>query len=221
MDFERQFAGVLLDMDGTLVDSTAVVNQILGEFAADHGLDLKDVLARTHGLQTVDQIRLFLPTASDDEVAQIEASMDVKEQTRTEGIVEVPGARRFLERLSSLDVPWAVVTSASRRVASLRFEAAGIAIPSMMVSADECSDGKPAPTPYLMGASLLGVSAADCIAFEDAEAGLTSALASGAVTVVVGPHSSPLADRLPRIFSYDELKLSLLDGELLVSRTSN
>ncbi|MFD2841006.1 HAD-IA family hydrolase [Populibacterium corticicola] len=217
MDFERQFAGVLLDMDGTLVDSTAVVNQILGEFAADHGLDLETVLARTHGLQTVDQIRLFLPHASADEVARIEADMDLKEHTRTEGIVEVPGARRFLKRLTDLGVPWAVVTSASREVASIRLKAAGIGVPPIMVSADECSDGKPAATPYLMGVSLLGLSATDCIAFEDAEAGLISALASGATTVVVGNHSSPLADPLPRITSYAELNLSLSPSGLVVS----
>ncbi len=71
--------------------------------------------------------------------------------TRTEGIVEVPDARRFLERLTDLGVPWAVVTSASREVASVRLKAAGIAVPPIMVSADECSDGKPASTPYLMG----------------------------------------------------------------------
>jgi sugar-phosphatase len=143
--------------------------------------------------------------------------MDLKEHTRTEGIVEVPGARRFLERLTDLGVPWAVVTSASREVASIRLKAAGIGVPPIMVSADECSDGKPAATPYLMGASLLGLSATDCIAFEDAEAGLISALASGATTVVVGNHSSPLADPLPRITSYDELNLSLSPGGLVVS----
>jgi len=39
--YELAVAAVLLDMDGTLVDSTAVVEAVWGEFAAAHGVDMR------------------------------------------------------------------------------------------------------------------------------------------------------------------------------------
>ena len=44
---------VLFDMDGTLVDSTAVVEQVWGEFAARYGLDYAQILRTSHGDRAV------------------------------------------------------------------------------------------------------------------------------------------------------------------------
>lgn len=197
-----EFNGILLDMDGTLVDSTSVVEQILGEFAQEFGLDLDYVYSQAHGMQTIDQIRFFLPQSSPEEQVRIEADMDLKEITRTAGIVEIPGAADFVSELIAMEVPLAVVTSASRAVATARMHAAGIPIPALMITADECSNGKPLPDPYLMGADLIGIQIERCVAFEDAEAGLTSAVTSGAQTIVVGSYTSELAETVTRLTDY-------------------
>jgi sugar-phosphatase len=48
--------------------------------------------------------------------------------------------------------------------------------------------GKPAPDPYLLGASRLGLLPSQCVVFEDAVAGVSSARAAGVGVVVgVGP----------------------------------
>lgn len=205
--WDLRCSGVLLDMDGTLVDSTAVVDSILAEFAFEYGLDSEHVAANAHGLQTIDQVRMFLPHLSDAEHLRIEQWIDQLETIRTEGIREVPGAKNFLDRLEQARIPYAVVTSASREVAEARLTAAGLPVPDRMITADHTHDGKPSPAPYLAGAALLGLDASQCVAFEDAEAGLRSAVAAGASTVVVGHHRSDLANSLPRIASFAHISL--------------
>lgn len=189
-------------MDGTLVDSTAVVDSILGEFAQDFELDPEFVLQHAHGLRTLDQIRLFLPDVSAQEHARIEAHMDHLEAVRTDGITEIPGARKFLRSLDALNLPYAIVTSASLEVAVARLTAAGLPVPERIITAESTPYGKPSPIPYQLGAQLLDLEPTQCIAFEDAEAGLLSAVSAGAKTVVVGAHRSDLADSLPRIASF-------------------
>ncbi|MCE3294274.1 MAG: 2-deoxyglucose-6-phosphatase [Arthrobacter sp.] len=56
---------ILFDMDGTLVDSTAVVEQVWGEFAARYGLDIAEILRTSHGVQAGDTVRRFAPAGSD------------------------------------------------------------------------------------------------------------------------------------------------------------
>lgn len=196
------FNGVLLDMDGTLVNSNAVVEQIFTEFAHEYNLDLEYVLSHAHGLQTLDQIRLFLPDSSKEVHDRIEKEMDLKEVERAEGVVEIPGAIRFVGTLIEQAVPLAIVTSASREVAIARMNAAGVPVPALMITADECPNGKPLADPYLMGAQLIGVPIQRCVAFEDAEAGLESAVSAGAKAVVVGDHQSPLTNGLPQVEDY-------------------
>ena len=52
---------VLFDMDGTLVDSTAVVEEVWGEFAVRYGLDFEEILRTSHGVQAIDTVRRFPP----------------------------------------------------------------------------------------------------------------------------------------------------------------
>jgi sugar-phosphatase len=120
------------------------------------------------------------------------------------GIVEIPGARALLE---GLELPWAVVTSAPRELAVRRMAEAGLPAAPVLVPADEVERGKPHPDGYLRAAALLGFSARECLAFEDAEPGLRSALDSGARVVVVGPLESPLAAGLDRVPDLTALRI--------------
>ncbi|MFJ4195045.1 HAD family hydrolase [Pseudomonas sp. NPDC089534] len=166
---------LLFDMDGTLVDSTAVVERTWGRFAQRHGLDLAQVLHAAHGRRTAETVAMFAPPGvdTDAETARIVA----EEVADTDGIVEVPGARRFLQRLPANR--WAVVTSASRELAIRRMQAAGVPIPPILITAEDVASGKPAPEGYLAAARALGVDPAHCLSFEDAPAGLQSAHAAG------------------------------------------
>jgi mannitol-1-/sugar-/sorbitol-6-phosphatase len=197
-------AAALFDMDGTLVDSAAVVEAIWRDFCREHGVDEDVLVPWSHGRRTPDTVRHFLPDASDAEVAEIVEDLEARERGTLTGIVEIPGAR---DLLAGLDLPWAVVTSAPRELAVRRMAEVGLPAAPVLVPADEVEHGKPHPDGYLRAAELLGVAARDCVAFEDAEPGLRSALASGARVVVVGALESPLAAGLDRVTDLTTLRI--------------
>lgn len=74
---------------------------------------------------------------------------------------------------------------ASRAFASEALATAGINPPTALLTADDCSNGKPHPEPYQKGAALLNTAPSRCIVIEDAPAGIASGLAAGAVTIAV------------------------------------
>ena len=192
-------SGVLFDMDGTLVDSTVVVEAMWGEFAASHGLDAEILVPASHGRQTIDTIREFLPQHPPGDHERLERAFTAEEVRRTAGIVEVPGAAALLDALDLGEVPFAVVTSASRELATARMRAAGVPVPPVLVTPEDIDRGKPDPQGYLLAAQRLGIPIADCAVFEDAEAGIAAALASGAQVVVVGRHESARTRGLARV----------------------
>ncbi|WP_306371287.1 HAD-IA family hydrolase [Nocardiopsis sp. CC223A] len=186
---------VLFDMDGTLVDSTRAVEDVWARFADRHGLVLADLLAYSHGRRTEDTLARFLPPGHDPEAVAEE--LEREETTRTDGITEIPGARRLLERLRGART--AVVTSASRPLAEARLAAAGLPLPGVLVAAEDVAAGKPDPAGYVAAAARLGVAPDRCLVLEDAEAGILAGLASGARTLVVGSHRSPATRGLDRV----------------------
>ncbi|MDH6120969.1 HAD superfamily hydrolase (TIGR01509 family) [Kitasatospora sp. GAS204A] len=175
-------AALLFDMDGTLVDSTALVESTWAGFSDQHGLDLEQVLAFAHGRPTAKTVGHFIP---DPRLAASETRRLVAcEESQTAGITQVPGARELLAALPQGS--WAVVTSAGRKLATVRLAAAGLPVPEVLVSADDVTHGKPHPEGYLLAAAVLGAEPAATIVFEDSEAGVRAGLASGGRTVVIG-----------------------------------
>ncbi|MFI2752191.1 HAD-IA family hydrolase [Cellulomonas sp. P22] len=209
--YELAVAAVLLDMDGTLVDSTAVVEAVWGEFAATHGVDLEAVLRFSHGRRTIDTVTAFLPDPH--QARDVAADIEADELVRLEGIIAIPGARDLLASLPDARV--AVVTSAERELAVRRLTAVGLSCPTVLVAAEDVEAGKPSPDGFLRAAAALGVSAEDCAAFEDAEAGLQAARAAGAFTVVVGGYESPLTRDLRRVIDFRQVR-ARIEGHRVV-----
>jgi sugar-phosphatase len=172
---------LLFDMDGTLVDSTRVVHGIWRRFAARHGLDLDTVLRVQHGRRTPESVAVLAPLGLDQ--AAEAAMMADEERADLTSIVEVPGARALLGALPA--GCWAVVTSAERDLALARLTAAGLPIPEVLVAAEDVTRGKPDPECYLLGASRMGVTATDCLVFEDAPFGIAAGHAAGARVVAL------------------------------------
>jgi HAD superfamily hydrolase (TIGR01509 family) len=103
-----------------------------------------------------------------------------------------PGARELLAEVRAAGIPTALVTMSIRRmadtiVAALDEELGGAAF-DVVVAGDEVERPKPYPDPYLRAAELLAVPIADCVALEDSEPGVASAVASGATTFAVPFH---------------------------------
>ncbi|MFB2584446.1 HAD-IA family hydrolase [Herbiconiux liukaitaii] len=203
MGAEREFVveAVVFDMDGTLVDSSELVQGVWATFAERHDVDLADVLVVSHGRRAADTIAHYLePEAAREALAAVNAH----EADAEVGVREIPGAAAFVASLDEADV--AVATSAPHDLAILRLAQAGIRVPDVVVGADDVHEGKPSPEAYLRAAELLARDPSRILIFEDAEAGLQAALAAGAQVVVVGPHESPTTADLPRIPDYSAVR---------------
>ncbi len=204
---------VLLDMDGTLVDSTAAVQAQWARWGQRHGVALADILAISHGVPALETMRVLAPHAA---TAEEHARFMAEEEAHEGGVVAVPGALRFVSALPP--GRWAVVTSAPRGLALRRLTAAGFPDPPVLVAADEVDRGKPDPLPYLLAARRLGVDARDSVAVEDAPAGIESARSAGATVIALTTTFPP--DRLDcpaKVPDFESLAVSR-DGDSLVVR---
>lgn len=205
---------LLFDMDGTLVDSTAVVEGVWGRFSAEHGLDLVELLAFAHGRQTPDTLARFVPHLPADERARIAAHLESEEVEDLADIREIPGARALLTGLD--DVPWAVVTSATRALAQRRMAACGFPPVTHLVPAEDVERSKPDPQGYAQAAARLGVDPRECVVFEDAPAGVRAGLAAGARVVVVGALADCPAAGLPHVPDLTGVRVRRQGDRLLV-----
>ena len=170
---------VLLDMDGTLVDSDASVERAWAAWAADNGVAMADLLPRLHGSPASITIRALLPDFDDDAIDRATRfQLDLQYEDLAD-IRALPGAHELLATLDKLHLPWAIVTSADRRLAKARLGAAGID-PPVLVTIEDSARGKPFPDPYLVAAERLGVDPARCLVVEDSQPGIDAGHAAGA-----------------------------------------
>ena len=164
-------------MDGTLLDSMQSANRVWGRWAQSVGVSSFELVGGAHGRVRPDIIRALLPNATDAEIAAHSEAVRIGERDDVEDITAISGARELLDSLY-LD-HWAIATSCDAEVALARLAAAGLPVPKVLVSADDVTNGKPHPEPYLKAADRLGFDPANCVVFEDAPAGLASAKAAG------------------------------------------
>ncbi|MFF5145214.1 HAD-IA family hydrolase [Streptomyces sp. NPDC013157] len=175
---------LLLDMDGTLVNSDAVVERIWRRWSERHGLDGDEVMKVVHGRQGHASMAVLLPDRPMKQNLADNARMLAEETADVEGVVEVPGAAAFLASLRGL--PHALVTSADVALSTVRMAAAGLPMPAVRVTAESVGASKPDPEGFLKGAAELGVAPADCVVFEDSGAGIAAGRAAGMRVVGVG-----------------------------------
>ena len=164
---------ILFDLDGVLVDSTRAVDREWRAWAHRKGIDGDAVMAIAHGVRTLEVIRQVAPHLD----AEAEAAAIEDEEAHDPDVVAMPGALDLLRSIP--DRRWGVVTSGSRLLASARMRFCGLPVPQVLVTADDVTNGKPHPEPYLKGAEWMGVTPAECLVIEDAPAGIESALTGG------------------------------------------
>jgi sugar-phosphatase len=202
----RVWQAFLFDMDGTLITSTAAAERVWGRWAARHGLDVAAFIPTIHGVRAADTIRKQnLPGIDlDAETAWVERG----EIEDVDGVVPIAGAIDFVKRLPP--DRWAIVTSATVPLAEARLRAAGVTPPAVMITAEQVERGKPDPAGYRMAAERLGFDIADCLVFEDAEAGIAAGEASGAgVVVVTAAWTHPLETDHPKLADYGDVALEV------------
>ena len=183
MDLSRVQA-VLLDMDGTLVDSDAAVERAWLTWAAEYDVDVACVPLISHGMPALGNVRRLRPDLSEDEAAAAAQRQLELQYDDVGDVTAAPGAAELLAELDRLGLPWAVVTSADPTLARVRLAAARIR-PALLVTSEDVRAGKPDPEGYLLAARELGADPGRCLVVEDAEAGVRAGRAAGATVAAL------------------------------------
>ncbi|MET8134875.1 HAD-IA family hydrolase [Streptomyces sp. NPDC006290] len=178
---------LLLDMDGTLVNSDVVVERCWRGWADRHGLDGDEVMKVVHGRQGYASMAVLLPDRPMEQNHADNTLMLAEETADMDGVVAIPGAAEFLASLA--EVPHALVTSADVALSGGRMAAAGLGLPDVRVTAESVGASKPDPEGFLKGAAELGIAPEDCVVFEDSGAGIAAGRAAGMRVVGVGPRA--------------------------------
>src|SRR5690349_7753097 len=174
---------VLLDMDGTLVDSDGAVERSWRTWAAEYRVDPGEPRV-AHGLPALGNIRRLRPDLSQAAAAAAAQHQLELEYVDVADVTAAPGAHGLLAELDRLGLPWAVVTSADMRLAQIRLAAARIT-PALLVTIEDVRHGKPDPEGYLLAARKLGADPRRCLVVEDAEAGVAAGRAAGATVAAL------------------------------------
>lgn len=208
---------ILFDMDGTLVDSTQVVEAAWRPWAARRNLPLNKVLSFSHGRPTIATLEHFLP--GHDHTSDLN-ELEHFSETQTQDILAVPGAANVLHALQARNHPWAMVTSAWRSLAETRIAAAGLPLPTVTVPVDEIQNGKPDPEGFLRAAAQLGIAPQQCVVFEDTRPGIEAGLRAG--MQVVGLLTTCSAQQLqhqPLIRDFRDVQIQTESGFLKIELT--
>ncbi len=186
MRLPRKPLAVVFDLDGTLIDSEALVKEAFQTVCGRFGADMSDEqflsLVGLHRTANDAQMRTLygpdFPLEAFHEAARTHIG-DRAASLKT-GVIEL------LDALDELRLPYGLATSSRPHWVERHFTTHDLSQRfRAIVTRDDVTDGKPHPEPYIKAASLLGAAPTDVLALEDSHAGVRSAHAAGCMTVMI------------------------------------
>jgi len=196
-------AAVLLDFDGTLVDTepfwmqgevdlltpmgvpwTLPEASVLSGTSKENSIDVLFAQMAAHGVDT---------SSIDPEVFYEQLFQKVIDAIELQGAPWLPGVVELLADLKANNIPCGIVSSSPASVLDAGLKQFPPGVISVVVDGQMVSGAKPEPDAYLLAAQLLGVAPSDCIVLEDTLSGTTAGLAAGAVVIAI-PREAGLAD---------------------------
>ncbi len=210
-------AAVLIDMDGTLVETEPMwlvaETRTMAAFGSDWS---EEDQAACLGGPLERAIAYMVAKAGGTHDPQEMQSRVLDEMAwllAREPVHWTPGAKELLDSLEEAGIPMALVSASTRRLVRAVLGQIGDGHFSTTVAGDEVARSKPQPDPYLAAAARLGVDPRASVVLEDSPVGVASGLAAGAVVVAV-PHLVPVepAPRLHVVESLADVTLAHLRG---------
>lgn len=202
-----EIGAVLFDLDGTLIDSMWIWEQIDDEFLGAYGLpvpeDLHDEIEGMSFSETAVYFkdRFHLPLSL-EKIKRIWNDMAMDKYLHVVSLK--PGVQEFLEWLKIREIPAGIATSNSRELVDGVLKARGLeGYFSSVATGCEVNAGKPAPDIYLHVAGTLHVPPAACMVFEDIPAGIRAGKSAGmTVTAVEDDFSAAIREEKKRLADY-------------------
>ncbi len=211
---------VVFDLDGVLIDSEQVWDEVRRDYVAARGGRWDEAATLTMMGMSAPEWSAYLRDALGVPGDPAEISADVAEGVLTRyraHLPLLPGAVAAVERLAAR-WPLGLASSSNRSVIDTVLAVSGLGRHfAVTVSSEEVARGKPAPDVYLAAVAGLGAEAARCTAVEDSANGLRSAAAAGLrVVAVPNPHFPPAPDALALadavVAGLDDLTPALVAG---------
>jgi len=172
-------AAVVFDMDGVLVDTTPIHEQTWNDVLAAHQLSLEVPVRDLLGRRGTDVLAELVANPRQADALLAELRHVATQRLRDAPDLLVPGVPKLLDRLRADGKRLGLATSAYREAAEELLGATLLARFDAIVTAEQVPRGKPEPDVYATAATSLGTPPSECVAVEDAIAGVQAARAAG------------------------------------------
>ncbi len=213
---KRTIRGVLFDMDGLVLDSEILYTRFWQEAVRFYGEEMtweQGLSMRGLGKQAAkDMFRKYYgdkldhPTVREKRIELMEAYVNAH------GVACKPGIFELLDYLDSQGIPAAITSSSpigriqtylARHNLDTRFAA--------LCSGRDVPKGKPDPDIYLYGAASLNLRPEECLALEDAPAGIESAYRAGCLPVMVPDQDQPQEETQTMLYAKADSLVDIID----------
>jgi len=186
----RRPRGFIFDLDGTLVANMALHEEAFALFTTRHGLPrlTAEMRARLDGKRNRDIFPILFerPLTPEEQSRFADEKEQVYRELSRGRLAPLPGLVRLLDTLERRGLPTALATSAPlENVAHTLSELGLTRRLTQVVRSDTVARGKPHPDVFLAAARLIEIRPEDCLAFEDAPAGVLAARAAGMACVAL------------------------------------
>lgn len=179
--------GAIIDLDGTILDSAAVWDNLPVMFLSqcgisvgkDEGPGLADLLTGMSLREAVNALSVKFALDLPIEVMMDKCTAIITSAYR-DSLCLMPGARSALEGLSSLGVKMCVATASNYNLTKIALERCAVSSYfKFIITEEEVSKSKRYPDIYFIAAKRLGLSVKECIVFEDAPHAIDTARNAG------------------------------------------
>lgn len=185
------FSGVVLDLDGLLLDTERLQFEVGPAVLRDLGYELAPAFFRhLVGIDRTESARLInLELGASIDGAELDRVWNgAMDDRMRDGIPLRPGVHDFLDALDQHQLPRAIATNSVTARAEWKLEHAGLLKRiDAVVGVDKVARGKPAPDVYVAAAKTLSLEPSQCIALDDSDLGVRAALAAGIGKVIQIP----------------------------------
>ena len=202
----RPIRGVLFDMDGLVLDTEKLYSRFWMEACQFYGFPMTReqslCMRGLGGKAGEDMLHSFFGPGADYRQLRTKRIELMSAFVAEHGVEPKPGIYELLDYLQSRNIVTAITSSSpmdriQQHLSSLalydRFD--------KICSGHEVPNGKPAPDIYLHGAAVLDLRPEECLALEDAPAGILSAFRAGCLPVMLPDQDAPDGETLPRLYA--------------------